>query len=187
LVRRYESTDRPPLFLNDMTVPTYWIRPPSVPPASAGMHRFVWDLRYDRPWAINHSYAFNAVPHDTQAEPLGATVPPGRYTVRLTVDGRATSVSLTIVPDPRLTTSVSAYLDELALEQKISAIMEQSYAAWKAAKAAGSSRADDLQGINDALGGLMTAVDDGDCEPTVQQVQAVATLRAQLAKLVAKP
>ena len=184
LVRRYESTDRPPLFLNEMTVPTYWIRPPAVPSAAAGMHRFVWDLRYDRPWAIHHSYSFSAVPYDTPAEPLGATVAPGRYTVRLSVDGDSVSQGLTVVPDPRLSTSASGYADALALEQKISALMETSYAAWKKASASGSARADDLASINDSLGGLMTAVDDGDCEPTVQQVQAVDALRAQLMKLV---
>lgn len=184
VVRTYKNTDTPPLFMDQMTVPNYWIRMPAVPPASAGMHRFVWDLRYDRPWAINHSYSFSAVPHDTQAEPLGATVPPGRYTVRLTVDGRSTSQPLTIVADPRLSTNAAGYADQLALEQQISALMERSYAAWKAAKAAASPRADDLEAINDTLSGLMVAVDDGDCEPTEQQVAAVATVRAQLSKLM---
>ena len=183
LVRRYRSTDQPPLFLDQIVVPNYWIREPSVPSASTGMHRFVWDLRYERPDAINHSYSFSAVPHDTQAEPLGATVPPGRYTVRLTVAGRSVSQQLTVVPDPRLTTTPAGYADQLALEQQISALMARSYAAWKTAKAAGSSRADDLESINDSLGGLMVAVDDGDCEPTVQQAAAVAALRSQLMKL----
>lgn len=184
LVRRYRSTDAPPLFLDQIVVPNYWIRRPAVPSGSAGMHRFVWDLRYERPEAINHAYSFSAVPHDTQAEPLGATVPPGRYTVRLTAGGRSVSQSLTVVPDPRLSTSASGYADQLALEQEISALMARSFDAWKTATASGSSRAADLESINDDLGGLMTAVDDGDCEPTVQQVRAVASLRAQLMKLI---
>jgi len=184
LVRHYSSTDNPPLFLDEMNVPTYWIRPPLVLSRAAGMHRFVWDLRYARPDAINHTYSFSAVPHDTPAEPLGAIVAPGHYTVRLTVDGHSTSTPLTVVPDPRLTTTASGYADQLALQQQIAALMDRSYAAWKAAKAAGSSRTDDPETINDTLGGLMVAVDDGDCEPTVQQVQAVATLRTQLMKLL---
>jgi len=183
-VRRYSSTDNASLFLDEMNVPTYWIRQPLVLSGAAGMHRFVWDLRYQRPAAIHHTYSFSAVPHDTPAEPLGSIIVPGNYTIRLTVDGRSTSVRLTVVPDPRLTTSATGYADQFGLQQQIVALMDRSYAAWKAAKAAGSPRADDLESINDSLGGLMSAVDVGDCEPTVQQVQAVATLRAQLLKLL---
>ena len=47
LVRRYSSDDQPePLDEKEVDVPTYWIRPPRILPATAGMHRFVWDLRY---------------------------------------------------------------------------------------------------------------------------------------------
>src|SRR5581483_2604317 len=46
LVRRYSSTDKSEPLRDTGQVPWYWIRPQRVLPASAGMHRFVWDLHY---------------------------------------------------------------------------------------------------------------------------------------------
>src|SRR5262249_15699813 len=49
-VRRFASTDVPePVDPGELPIPTYWIRPPRVLPGEAGMHRFVWDLRYPPP------------------------------------------------------------------------------------------------------------------------------------------
>src|SRR5262249_42959328 len=53
LVRRYSSADVPePYDEKAFNVPMYWARPPRAVPASKGMHRFVWDLRYPRPGAV---------------------------------------------------------------------------------------------------------------------------------------
>src|SRR6185503_20747957 len=46
-VRKYSSTDE--VFTPDpatITVTTYWFRPLHALPATAGMHRFTWDLHY---------------------------------------------------------------------------------------------------------------------------------------------
>jgi photosystem II stability/assembly factor-like uncharacterized protein len=102
LVRRYTSTDRvePDEPLN---VPTYWVRQPRALPATPGMHRFVWDVRYAPPASLIHDYPISAVYHDTPREPLGVVVLPGTYKIRLTVDGHSTERPLTIVMDPRST------------------------------------------------------------------------------------
>jgi hypothetical protein len=184
LVRRYESTDRPPLFLGGLNIPTYWIRPPMVLQRTPGMHRFVWDLRYTQPDAIDHDYAFAAIYHDTPPEPIGATAVPGHYTVRLTVDGRVSTQPLYVRADPRLPTTAAGYAAQRDLGRSLTAILNESYAAWEKAKAAHSPHVDDLVAINDAAGQLLILVDGADRAPTAQQVSAAATLRAQLAKLL---
>lgn len=107
LVRRFVSTDKaePDEPLN---VPSYWIRQPRALPATAGMHRFVWDLRHTPPSALLHDYPISAILHDTPREPGGVFVLPGIYTVRLTVDGTTQTQSLTIKLDPRLAITTPA-------------------------------------------------------------------------------
>ena len=46
VIREYASTDSVTPVRDEGNVPAYWIRPRRVPATTAGMHRFVWDLRY---------------------------------------------------------------------------------------------------------------------------------------------
>ncbi len=68
---------------------------------SAGMHRFIWDLRYPGPWA-------NA---NNPEGPNGPTAVPGKYSVRLTVGSYAATQPLTLVEDPRITKDGVTTLD----------------------------------------------------------------------------
>ena len=51
VVRRYTSSDKPPASERVQAVADIWIVPPPRLTGSAGMHRFVWDLRYGAPWS----------------------------------------------------------------------------------------------------------------------------------------
>lgn len=62
---------------------------------SAGMHRFIWDLRYPGPWISN------ALPQG----PNGPMVPPDRYSVRLTVGSWTNTKPVTVKEDPRVVES----------------------------------------------------------------------------------
>lgn len=62
---------------------------------SAGMHRFVWDLRYPGPWISNKR------PQGLN----GPLAPPDRYSVRLTAGSWTSTKPLTIEEDPRVTES----------------------------------------------------------------------------------
>jgi photosystem II stability/assembly factor-like uncharacterized protein len=82
-----------------------WLQPQSALPARPGHNRFVWDLHGPRPRALEYEYSIAAVPGaDTPELPQGLFVLPGRYQVRLTVDGRTTSQPLTVALDPRVKT-----------------------------------------------------------------------------------
>ncbi len=106
VVRRYASDD-PPETIDPETLPhpTYWIRPPQVLGTSAGHHRFVWDLRHEPPRGALRQFSIAAVYRETPSGPHGPFVPPGRYTVRLEVDGRVATRPLEVRLDPRVRVS----------------------------------------------------------------------------------
>jgi len=106
LVRRYRSDDEP-LSVDSTTLshPTYWIRPDQILSSSEGHRRFVWDLNYSRPEPARFSYPIAAIYRRTAPVPRGLWADPGRYKVRLTVDGRSIEKALDLLPDPRISTS----------------------------------------------------------------------------------
>jgi hypothetical protein len=64
-------------------------------PASAGMQRFVWNLRYDDPTKVPGAFY-------SGAGPRGPLVLPGKYQVKLAAEGRTQSVTLEVLADPRV-------------------------------------------------------------------------------------
>jgi len=107
VVRSFSSADSVEPIETDLNVPTYWVRPPQRLAASAGTHRFVWDLHYPPPRVLGHDYPISAIYGDTPRYPLGPAVLPGEYTVRLTVSGRAYSQPLSVKMDPRAPITVA--------------------------------------------------------------------------------
>ena len=107
-------------------IPSYWIRQPQALATGAGMHRFVWDLRYSAPRAAKHSFPISAVPFDTPREPLGPFAVPGTYRVRLQVGARRSEESLTVLPDPRVSIAQQDYLAQFALAQDLARVLDES-------------------------------------------------------------
>jgi len=129
LVRRFSNTDKPDITeeeLRKQLIPLYWVRMPRQLSTAAGMHRFVWGLHFPAPEAIRHEYPIAAIPHDTPRFPLGPTVLPGNYTLRLTVDGKASTATLSIKMDPRVKTSAAGLEKKFQAESRMSAIMNES-------------------------------------------------------------
>jgi photosystem II stability/assembly factor-like uncharacterized protein len=104
VVRRYASDDPPAFVDTSANIPRYWIRPELRLGTAAGLHRVAWDLRAATPLGFRQSYPIAAVPANTVLEPRGEWVLPGRYTVRLTVDGVVREQSLIVRMDPRVRT-----------------------------------------------------------------------------------
>jgi photosystem II stability/assembly factor-like uncharacterized protein len=123
LVRRYASDDKPEFDYNALErtlgVPTYWVRPPRVLSAEAGMHRWIWDLHYPPPEAGRRDYPISAVPHDTPPEPGGPRAAPGTYMVKLSANGRTESQSLVVKIDPRVKTPAADLAQQAAVELRI--------------------------------------------------------------------
>ena len=82
-----------------------WVKPRARLSAEAGAHRFVWDLRYPRPRAIEYQWSIAASPFEgTTLVPGGPLAPPGDYRVTLIADGVRREVPLKILADPRVAT-----------------------------------------------------------------------------------
>ncbi len=143
LVRRYEKGVNPvPDPRSEGNWPDWWIRPWPDLQSAPGLHRFVWDLRYPRPSVENFSFPISAIPGRTVPEPLGPFVAPGRYTVRLTVDGHPYTQPLTVRMDPRVTTPALALQAEQTLLMRVYDAINASADALAAARALRSQLAD---------------------------------------------
>jgi hypothetical protein len=106
LIRRFTSDDEPEAVdSTSLPHPTYWIRPQDELSTKAGMHRFVWDMRYPPPPEARRSYPIAAVLRKTPSVPVGPWVVPGLYTVRMTIDGTEFMREFKIRMDPRVAVS----------------------------------------------------------------------------------
>jgi len=127
LVRRFSSTDKPAPLEKELNVPTYWIRPERTLPTTAGMHRFIWDLHYPPPDALERDYPISAIFGDTPLYPLGAAVLPGTYTVKLTAEGQSYTQPLTIKMDPRVKTSLEDLEVQFDMDTRIAEAMRRDF------------------------------------------------------------
>src|SRR5437867_4253810 len=77
-----------------------------------GLNRFVWDLRY--PDAVRFPGIILWA-----GDLRGPRVAPGRYQVRLTVDGKTMTEQFEVKSDPRLATTASDYAKQIELGSRI--------------------------------------------------------------------
>ena len=187
LVRQYSSAPLPESVKRPVKWPTvadYWMANPKPLPIHVGMNRFVWDLRYTPPPAVKHDYPMSAIVHKTPAGPEGPLVVPGKYFVKLTVDGETYTQPLTVRRDPRVTATAADFAAQLTMEQKLMAGMRESYQAYEAAKQHGdSAAARQFARMNGELSGLATTIEGADAEPTPAMYDAV---RRELEQLTAR-
>jgi photosystem II stability/assembly factor-like uncharacterized protein len=104
-------------------LPLYWPAPQYIISTKAGMHRFSWDLRLDpvSPQDLipaGDEEATGAVPGRTYPNYNVPWAPPGAYTVRLTVNGKAYTQPITVELDPRvrIAPAALAQLNTLSME-----------------------------------------------------------------------
>ncbi|HXP65621.1 MAG TPA: hypothetical protein VN815_09110 [Steroidobacteraceae bacterium] len=131
LVRRVSSADAVGFSAEEREkelIPQYWIRQPKALAASAGMHRFVWDLHGMTPRAARRSFPISAVPQDTPQEPQGPLAAPGIYRVRLETDGHHVEQAVMVLPDPRVTAQQQDYNAQFALAKSLAEALDASSA-----------------------------------------------------------
>jgi hypothetical protein len=108
-----------------------WTRPPAQLAGAAGDHRFVWNLRTERPRAVHHDFGIAAVfAEGTPISPEGRLVAPGDYSVVLDVDGAVSRATLKIVADPRVTLDAGALHDATAFHADVAAALERNFVAY---------------------------------------------------------
>jgi photosystem II stability/assembly factor-like uncharacterized protein len=129
VVRSYASTDPPELSpeqIADQLIPAYWLAPQHTLATTAGMHRWVWDLRRPPPLASDHEYPISAAPHGTPRAPEGSRVLPGTYTVALTVDGTPQTTKLEVRLDPRTKLAANVVAQQNQLETHLAELLARS-------------------------------------------------------------
>ena len=116
-VRRYSSADKPPKEdPTELTVAASWVKAEQPPSAQPGMHRFVWDLLYPSPAA---PFGF-----DTWAK-SGMWAVPGRYTVKLIVNGKTYTQPLAVRMDPNIKVSQADLEAQFQTDRQIVAAREK--------------------------------------------------------------
>jgi photosystem II stability/assembly factor-like uncharacterized protein len=126
LVRRYSSADKlPEPSREERRLAPEWLSPPVVLPATPGMHRFVWPIRYPAPLTLSRGNTFAD----------GVWAPPGRYTVELNVNGQRVTRPLVVEPDPRVALEPAAYGRQFDLARRVERARESAAAAMKEAEA----------------------------------------------------
>jgi photosystem II stability/assembly factor-like uncharacterized protein len=215
VVRKYSSSDPVEPVDPNLPVPTYWVRPARSLPATAGMHRALWDMHYTPlPGGGGRGgLPMTAIVHDTAPAPNSIWAAPGRYTVRLTVDGKTYSQPLTLTMDPRVKTppagvqqqftlSKALYDDVVAAQKALAQLrairaqtgaapfaqqltaLEGSPGGGRGGRGAAPAGPDSLNSVAGSLDALMTTLQGADVTPTTQLASAVADRRAAMAKLM---
>jgi len=134
LVRTITST--PPPMSERPPFPDYWLMPSSERSLATtiGTSRINWDLRYDDPPGYNPDInnQMNSAPGQVTPAPHGPLALPGKYTVKLLVDGVTYTQALVVHNDPRVGESamvMSALRAQNKLALAASQGMKDSYAA----------------------------------------------------------
>ncbi|MGC1598307.1 MAG: hypothetical protein WA774_23350 [Candidatus Acidiferrales bacterium] len=154
LVRRFSSEDKPPAVSEPPEIQKYWLPKFAPLPKSAGMHRFVWDLRYAPPASMRHEYDMTAIiGSGTVLLPEGPLVLPGEYDVTLKVGGQSYKSSVKVEMDPRVKVAREDLARQLALEQKVDAALTK---ATETAEAIGKVR-EQLKALQTSLGAKLNA------------------------------
>jgi photosystem II stability/assembly factor-like uncharacterized protein len=162
LVRRYSSTDKPQSLERIAAtnpIPRYWVRPQQILSAEAGMHRFVWDVHYPPPDALNREFPISAIVYNTPQLPLGPFAMPGKYTVKLTVDGKIYTQPLTVRMDPRIKTPDVDLRKQLEMLAGAVEGMNESYEALQQVRSLRPQLTDRAGKVKGALADSLNAID----------------------------
>ena len=99
VIRRYSSDDKfPPTNPDTLSIPSFWVRTPEPLSGSAGMHRWIWDLR---PTPPPRTGAGGGGGGGGFGRGGAGAVLPGTYNVKLTVNGKSYTQPLVVKMDPR--------------------------------------------------------------------------------------
>jgi photosystem II stability/assembly factor-like uncharacterized protein len=114
VLRHFSSAQKPTIKRPLLPIAERWFPKPQELEATPGEHRFVWDLA-----AGSGGTSITDVDEDEPGLPPGPRVPPGGYTVKLTVDGVTTERPLHVSMDPRSPATTATLDQQYALAMSI--------------------------------------------------------------------
>jgi len=175
VVRTFDSEITPPQANARIYFAETWLGKPQALPASAGHHRFVWNLRYLPPPTLESQYSIAAVPgKSTPILPEGAFVLPGSYTVKLIAGGKTVSRTLDIELDPRVAVTQNDLVSLLEFQQQVKAVLARAVTLHEEIdkgneEAKASAVADTPRKVAEALTALAIDLEHTDLPPTSPQ------------------
>ncbi len=95
-------------------VPAYWNRTPETLSAAAGMHRWTWDIHYATTGEAGGG-------RGGRGGGGGVWAVPGKYSVKLTADGKSYTAPLTVKMDPQVKTPLPELQRQFDFAQQVSA------------------------------------------------------------------
>ena len=138
LVRSFSSAAVPKEPQETPFVAEYWIGHQQPLSKAAGMHRFVWNLRYADPRAMHpespYKYPIAAIVGSTPLPPQGPLVLPGKYEVRLKTGGQVFRQPLEVKIDPRVAAARNELQSSLELQLRISELLGKNFEGYQQAK-----------------------------------------------------
>jgi hypothetical protein len=177
-------------------------------PIEAGMNRFVWDMRYPDAGKIDDE---PQVMDQLENALKGPNAAPGRYRVRLDVDGEKHEATFEIVKDPRIAATQADLDAQFALRSKLRDLLDRDHTAVNKLRAVkrdprttaatkraldaiesqlmqplAKSRQDTLNfgvRLNHKIGALIANVGSADAVPTKQALELGKQLEAEVTKL----
>jgi photosystem II stability/assembly factor-like uncharacterized protein len=194
------TSDPKPINIPPANAPEYWFAKPAALTKSAGVNRFVWDLRYPAPPTLPYGYfgallgyteytlADHAVPSDTpRLQPQGPLVPPGKYKLNLHYAGTVSTAELTVEPDPRIHASQQDLVDQRDVALSASRGITASYDAYHAVAALREALMNSQKGLDrpelkqsaDALTKQIDAVQNG-----TKAAPGLGPVNRELARLI---
>ncbi len=165
VVRHIASTDPLPQPDPKLNIPKYWPRPPQPLPASAGAHRYVWDMHYAPITAMEAEYPIAAVAHETAPQPTSPWIVPGDYTVTLIVDGKTYSQPLVVKMDLRVKATNAQLAEQFKYSDQLYRDMQQ------------------LGPISDEVGAVQKQLADLDQKATGETLAAVKAFEKKMEPL----
>jgi len=180
LVRKYSNTDT--LYkIPKLNIPLYWIRPQNILSGEPGNHRFLWDMHY-QPFNEPPSYTIAAIYKNTPPNANSPWVMPGKYMVKLSVDGQEFTQSVLVKMDPRVKTSSK----DLQKQAKISGIcysqMPMCYFISKM-DVLGSESQKLAAELYAKYSVILNMLQEADCAPTEQALKAFNNAEEQIKKI----
>jgi hypothetical protein len=112
-------------------------------------------------------------------------MPPGQYSLKLSVDGKSYTQPLTVRMDPRVKAAPEALLKQFTLATKITDMMHRDSEALRLAQQ-DSELTKDLTKLNADLIAMLDVIESADAAPTTQAVAAVAQLERTLQGLLSR-
>jgi photosystem II stability/assembly factor-like uncharacterized protein len=112
LVKKFSSLEERPAAPPAEPGEEFFAPPPARVPAQAGLNRFVWNLRYADATTFPGLIMW-------AGSVTGPRVAPGKYQVRLTVEGKSQTQPFEVMKDPRLTTTPDDYAKQVTLALQI--------------------------------------------------------------------